>query len=117
MSRSWGHAVGVLSDSIRAQYRRQGELERARWGSELRGSSDVCRTGKCEEFVSHVVRYKYITGRAGRVSDCERLVCGMHAEKFAHRYDIDFSAAPIVSREVGGGFARLLREWRERRKV
>lgn len=45
-------------------------------------------SARCHTRREFIVRYAYITGRAGRTSDAERRVCRKHAEAFAKKYGV-----------------------------
>lgn len=79
MSSSWDHAVTRLDPTT--------VDEHDRWGRR-------CSTSRCTEPVTHVAGYRYVTGRAGRVSWAERRVCEDHAARFAQRYQVDIGATP-----------------------
>jgi hypothetical protein len=76
MGKSWDHAVQVLTAESRERY-----------------SYRHCASGKCAEPVTHLVTFKVITGRAGRVGSQSRLICDGHAEKFADKHEIDITKA------------------------
>lgn len=79
MGRSWDHAVTRLDpDTID---------EHDRWGRR-------CSARRCVEPVTHVTGYRYVTGRAGRVSWAELRVCEGHAARFAQRYQVEIGPAP-----------------------
>ena len=96
MSRSWGHAAGVLSDEQRYYT----------WEREP-GQPVLCSRPKCSEPVSHWTRYEYVTGQAGRVSHATRKVCAGHAQRFAEKHGIDITdepPTPTASQAMTGQF-------------
>ena len=80
MSRSWGHAVHRLAD---AEMARMEQMAGTYYGT--------CRALKCQEPVTHITQYSYVTGRHGRTSWSERRVCTGHAEKFAAKHGIEIT--------------------------
>lgn len=71
--------------------------ERAeRWGPRFY----TCATRGCEEPTMFRVGYRYVTGRAGRVSDAERNACDRHAQAFAAKYGV------VIPAEVTGRYER-----------
>lgn len=73
MSRSWDHQVYRL-DEPRVDFN-------DRFGR-------TCATGQCVDLATHLIRWQYVTGRAGRVSSTGREVCTGHAEKFAAKHQL-----------------------------
>lgn len=73
MSNSWGHAIRRLTDGERDQQYRLGYR---------------C-SGKCTEKATFATSYRYVTGRAGRVSWAERYACDTHAQRFAAKHDLE----------------------------
>jgi len=73
-SRSWGHAIRPLTEQEQASNARSGRA--------------TCGTGRCTEQATHLTTYKYVTGRAGRVSSASRHVCTAHADTFAAKHDL-----------------------------
>jgi hypothetical protein len=84
MGNSWGHAVRRLTDREIALLRSWDE--RRTYTSRYRNAG--CRTGKCDNDATHVVSYRYITGRGFRVSSPERNVCDEHAAKFRAKHGL-----------------------------
>lgn len=74
MSRSWGHSVRLLPDDEREMYARHD------WS---------CGSRNCNEPVTHMLGYRYVTGRAGRISSAEKRACPKHAEAFAKKYEVE----------------------------
>jgi len=70
---TWDHAVRAMNADQVEFYAQQG------W---------TCATGKCSAPVSHIVGYKLVTGRAGRVGIREFRVCTAHAGKFAVKHGL-----------------------------
>lgn len=87
MGSSWDHAVRRLTEEEIAFRVRQD------W---------PCSTGKCRETVSHATSYRYVTGRGGRVSFSERLVCAAHAERFAAKHEVEVTDAPRREHAIEG---------------
>src|SRR5690606_6685875 len=79
MSSSWGHAAARLDPETIDEH--------DRWGRR-------CSARRCVEPVTHVSGYRYVTGRAGRVSWAERRVCEGQAARFAQRHQIEIGPAP-----------------------
>jgi hypothetical protein len=71
MSRSWNHQVYRLPEHTVDRHDRFGT---------------TCATGRCQQLPTHAVRWDYVTGRAGRVSDTTRHVCTAHGEGFATKH-------------------------------
>ncbi|HEY3035151.1 MAG TPA: bifunctional DNA primase/polymerase [Streptosporangiaceae bacterium] len=85
---SWGHIVRALTADEIAFNTRHG------W---------PCTTRKCREPVTFAVRYSYVTGRSGRVSDSERRVCTTHAAKFAATHGLPPPHNPDATAADGAG--------------
>jgi hypothetical protein len=79
MSSSWDHAVTRLDPET--------VDEHDRWGRR-------CSTRRCAEPVTHQTSYRYVTGRAGRITLAEHQVCDGHAARFAQRHLIEIGPAP-----------------------
>lgn len=82
MGSSWGHAVARLDPETIDEH--------DRWGRR-------CSARRCIEPVTHVISYRYVTGRAGRVSWAERRVCDDHAARFAKRYQVEIGPASAAA--------------------
>ena len=95
MGQSWGHTVRLLTEDERAYV----ERSRERWGPRFYS----CSTRNCEEHVTHKVGYRYVTGRAGRVSSAEKLACETHAQRFADKHDLTMPTEPSA-RESRTGY-------------
>jgi hypothetical protein len=66
------------------------------WGRDLDKSWwHPCDTGGCQEPALYWCSYRYVTGRAGNVSQQRRYACGHHAAKFAMRYRLP-PPAPVA---------------------
>ena len=96
MGSSWGHAAARLDPETIDEH--------DRWGRR-------CSARRCVEPATHVTSYRYVTGRAGRVSWAERRVCDSHAARFAQRYQVEIGAAPAQAgpRPVDGALPALYR--------
>jgi hypothetical protein len=90
MSSSWGHTIRALTAD---------EVERSK-----RLGYAKCAAGKCREQRRYVTTYKYVTGRAGRVSSAQRELCGDHAAKFCRKHGLEFPGAePTGQRAAKNG--------------
>lgn len=93
MSNSWGHAAGTL-------HPRQIPHEYVDWTDKSKGTVPYrCSSRGCNEPVTHWTSYRYVTGRAGRVSSATKKTCLAHAERFATKYGIEVTQAPAVPTE------------------
>lgn len=72
MGSSWGHAIAPLTPD-----------DQRTVGAWHHGE---CAIGKCAEPARWLGTYRYVTGRAGRVSWARRFMCDGHAEKFRKKY-------------------------------
>ena len=89
MSGAWNHAVRELTPEERVALKERADRDeawslehgypRSRWAERCRQGR---RPKKCKELATHVATYAYVTGRGGRVSSQERLLCAAHAEVF-----------------------------------
>lgn len=99
MSKAWGHSVRKLTEE---EIKRQIEMgeNSAKWyeehpttyNGEVRqpptkeqciNYERKCRiSGKCKNESTHLLTYRYVTGRAGRTSYAEKPICEHHAEKY-----------------------------------
>lgn len=94
MSKSWGHTIRPLTEEEIQKQIKDGELwYQYRVDNPLEGflpdkdkfvaKERKCRiSSKCCNKSTHILRYKYVTGKAGRVSWAEKQVCAVHAEKY-----------------------------------
>lgn len=92
MSNSWGHELRLLTDEETAATRANDRYWRE-WAAAHRlpipaGSRTTCTAGKCKESPTHRIRYRYITGSAGREGWAERDYCPTHALGFAERHHL-----------------------------
>lgn len=108
MSRSWGHEVRHLTEPELAALERQN-----RRGAEIFGREDydydvTCKMPKCRDRATHEVRYRYVTGRAGRTSWAAKNACTSHAERFAAKHEIEIADAPprqhAIQQAIGQAF-------------
>jgi hypothetical protein len=90
---SWGHAIRPLSE------RESATVERYH-GTPQRGRTDSYRTctasRRCDHKAAFVTSYRYVTGRRGRVSCAEKMVCAEHARAFRDKHGISADAPPAV---------------------
>lgn len=77
MSNSWGHTVNFASKKD------------APWLDE----GSLCVVRGCPHTIAFRTTYRYVTGRAGRVSRADRYICEEHARKFATKHKIEMPAA------------------------
>lgn len=88
---SWGHAAGRLEESD-PYYRPLGTQPL------------VCSWPKCGQPVTHWTSYRYVTGRAGRVSRATKHVCEVHAQRFADKHGLEITDSLVnQSRDSIGG--------------
>lgn len=76
MSNSWGHSLRLLKR-----------------GEEKYWFGEKCTAPKCQNKSEFVASYKYITGKAGRVSQAEKPLCREHAHKYAVKYHLTLPIA------------------------
>jgi hypothetical protein len=96
--RTWGHAVRPLDAHEHAQVERHhGRVTE----HSPPGGYTTCTGSKCPHKAKFVTLYSYVTGRRGRTSCAERLVCEDHAKRFRTKYGIatDAPDAPNVGAE------------------
>jgi len=90
-SRAWMHAVQLVTGA------RRENLERYKASSEWHLRSLVrCTVRACDAGGEYLISYTYTTGRAGRTTRAERLVCEIHARRFARRHGL--ACPPGISR-------------------
>lgn len=94
MSKAWGHNVRPMTDEeiqyqIRCGERRyQYQIGHPKEGITPDRAKSVhyerkCRiSGKCQNECTHMLTYRYVTGRAGRTTFAEKPVCEVHAAKY-----------------------------------
>jgi hypothetical protein len=83
---SWGHRIRVASERERDNY--------ARWGGN-------CSSAKCKNpDVRYITSYTYITGRRGRTTEAEKLVCLEHAQRFGEKHGLALPNGPGVDRQT-----------------
>jgi hypothetical protein len=77
---SFAHEIHPLTEE---DWKRMGPYEREylRCGCSMAAG--------CGEPITHWLRYRYVTGRAGRVSDALRYCCVKHAWRFASKFGIE----------------------------
>lgn len=81
---SWGHAVVPISAAQTENKNAREAATRARFGDRLAAIEWQCRVSKqCTARAAYWLRWRYITGRAGRASNAEKQACATHAERFA----------------------------------
>jgi hypothetical protein len=94
MSGSWGHALERLSAERLGELAASDQRRLERGGGYDYGRCTMGRIATHPDRATHVASYNYITGRAGRVSWAEKLVCDEHAAKFAAKHGIDLASVP-----------------------
>lgn len=89
MSSGFDHALRALSDEERAvEAARNARMreDAIRLGSAWLARIGLCCTRGCRGPATHEGTYRYVTGRAGRVSVARRLLCDTHAASFRAKY-------------------------------
>lgn len=95
MSKAWGHTVRLLTEEEIQHQIKMGESS-AQWYIEHPKEGRImptkeecinyqrkCRiSAKCKNEATHLLTYRYVTGRAGRTSSAEKPVCEHHAKKY-----------------------------------
>lgn len=84
MTRSWGHQIRKATAEETASWDRQ------RGGRE--GGYPRCSHPRCRAVPTHVSTYRYVSGKAGRVTGTERLLCDDHAVRFVARHRVTVTA-------------------------
>ncbi len=79
MAKSWGHEIVRREDE---------NVHYATWASKH------CSGRRCPVLSEYVVRWKYVTGRAGRVTYAHRSYCREHAEKFVKKHGLELPPLP-----------------------
>lgn len=98
MSHSWGQAIRSLTAEERARYYPTGPRPRPVWNAmsdadwvasepERQARERHCSV-RCPNEIAFVTSYRYVTGRAGRISFQERRVCHEHGARFAAKYGL-----------------------------
>lgn len=95
MSKAWGHTVRPLTEQeIKDQIAKgkswhQFNLDHPKEGvptpelEKLIHLERKCRlSAKCDNESTHLLTYRYVTGRAGRTTLAEKQVCQHHATKY-----------------------------------
>jgi hypothetical protein len=100
---SWGHEIYQLPENEAIDFDARGYR---------------CGTGGriCGGIAAFFTTYRYITGRAGRVSDARKLACANHARRFAIKHDIDWETvqtAPFYGSGAAGRNAAIFNELAE----
>jgi hypothetical protein len=111
MARSWGHRLLAIEPR---------SVERARKAAEEKGYAcwGTCSGPKCREFAEYTGEYRYVTGRAGRVTTASRPYCPQHAKRFAEKHElgrlpVDPEKSAADKRAAIFHEARDLGNWRE----
>lgn len=81
MGNSWGHTLTKLSAEEIAYMEDHTRRDRERW-PDIRWDYAKCQLGKCHNRAAYTLTYHYVTGRQGRVSFAEKLICEKHASKY-----------------------------------
>jgi hypothetical protein len=94
MSKAWGHNVRKLTEEEILQQINSGkswyqfQIEHPQEGRTPDEKKCIhyerkCRiSSKCDNECTHLLTYRYVTGRAGRVSFAEKPICEHHAQKY-----------------------------------
>lgn len=93
MSNAWGHNVRPLTEAEIQGQIRMGESHYFWYEKNSVPTTKTkeycihlerkCRISKkCQNESTHMLTYRYITGRVGRVSYAEKPICSHHAEKY-----------------------------------
>lgn len=94
MSKAWGHTVRLLTDAEIMHQKEMGKswfrymLEHPKEGhtpdeEKYIRTERKCRiSSKCQNESWYMLMYRYVTGRAGRVSVAQKPVCEHHAKKY-----------------------------------
>lgn len=93
-SRSWGHALlteRTVANYLRCDAEGHPAYERQTPATCKLSCSALSHTAKMPAVAW--ATYRYVTGRAGRVTDRDVPVCSEHAQKFANRHGIQWGAA------------------------
>lgn len=103
---SFGHYVRLLTDDERADLRKMTE----RYGPRFYTCQNGRKPNRCEREALYWCGYKYVTGRAGRVSSAEKHRCEEHARKFADKHGLEMptASAPRPMRTGGDIVADVL---------
>lgn len=104
MSSAYGHYVRLLTNDERAYRQREHERRVREYEAGERYSSFGARfyyscgqgrgANRCDEPAVYMTGYRYVTGRAGRVSSAERHRCERHAAAFARKHGLELPTAP-----------------------
>jgi hypothetical protein len=94
MSDSWGHTLQRLSEQRLAELAASDQRRIERGGGYDYGRCTMGRIATHQDRATYSASYNYVTGRAGRVSWAEKLVCDEHAAKFAAKHGIDLASVP-----------------------
>lgn len=94
MGKSWGHTIRPLNEE-EIQNQVTGGKSLYEWrlknpmGAVVREESEYihqerkCRiSSKCQNESIYMLKYSYVTGRAGRTSYAEKPICEIHAQKY-----------------------------------
>lgn len=92
MARSWGYSVREMNNELAAYARRT-------W-KEAQGTNAArycgCGVRNCRAVSTHLIRYCYVTGRAGRTSDQIKERCKDHARAFAEKHGLEWPAPKLA---------------------
>lgn len=92
------------------------QCDRDHYNNPRQGSAGVtwpaigCGGPKCGKPIAYVASYRYVTGRAGRVSTSEKFLCEDHGRKFAAKNNLDAPdpTAPGTAKSVTQGRSEFI---------
>jgi len=95
MSSAFGHALETITAGSHWFPKRVPHWNRVAFPDTLIWSPS-CSTSGCDQRPEFVSSYRYVTGRAGRVSSQRRFMCTAHAQAFAQKHGLELppSVAP-----------------------
>ena len=96
---AFGHYVRILTDEEQAHLARM----RERYGPRFYACGHGRKPNRCETPATHMTGYRYVTGRAGRVSSSEQSRCETHAAAFAAKHGVAMPDAPAPRPMRTGG--------------
>lgn len=89
VGRTWGHAIARLPQAEVDDLDARAIRAEPRYVHQYRCHAPRMR---CPGKIEFEVRYNYVTGRAGRVTDRRMRRCRAHAEAFAKKHGVELPA-------------------------
>lgn len=89
MSRAWGHKIRKLTIDEVADIEERGRRHREQFPDSSWDERKCRAAPKCRERAAYLIEYSYVTGRAGRTSYAQKMVCEHHGNRFMAKHGIE----------------------------